>query len=76
MSQVVPDKANSRLWVYTADPSMAEKMTPIPRHDPAPLRSRAEQIADELATQDLALQPTTRQLPQGRTPAAPRPPGR
>jgi hypothetical protein len=55
---------------------MSEAPIPIPRRDPVPLRSRAEQIADELARQDLVEQPTTRQLPTDPTPVAPRPPGR
>ncbi len=57
-------------------PSMSETPIPIPRHDLVPLRSRAEQIADELARQDLVEQPTTRQLPTAPTPVAPRLPGR
>jgi len=55
---------------------MSEAPIPIPRRDPVPLRARAEQIADELARQDLVEQPTTRQLPTDPTPVAPRPPGR
>ena len=55
---------------------MPEKAAPTPRRDHAPLRSRAEQIADELVTQELDEQPTTRQLPTEPVPVRPRPPGR
>ena len=70
------EERRTSVGTQTAFPSMSETPTPIPRRDHVPLRSRAEQIADELARQELADQPTTRQLPTAPLPVAPRPPGR
>jgi hypothetical protein len=50
--------------------------TPSARPDRAPLRSRAEQIADEMAAAQLAPEPTVRKLPTHAATVKPRVPGR
>ena len=49
---------------------------PPTRPEPAPLRTRAEQIADELAAEQRPPQPTMRQLPNDVPPEKPPLPGR
>lgn len=53
-----------------------DEQTPIPRAAPTPLRSRAEQIADELVRDKVDAQPTTRRLPTEAPAQKPRIPGR
>jgi len=52
------------------------EQTPIPHAVPTPLRSRAEQIADELVRDKVDAQPTTRRLPTEPPAQKPRVPGR
>ena len=49
---------------------------PRTRPAPPPLRSRAEQIADELAAEQRAPEPTVRRLPDEAPPVKPALPGR
>lgn len=58
----------------TAPPEMSER-PPTP-HAPHRLRSRAEQIADELAAQNRDPEPTTRRLPGHEPPVKQQIPGR
>lgn len=63
-----------RLEGHPAPPSTMTDQPPTPT--PHRLRSRAEQIADELAAQNRDPEPTLRRLPDHEPPAKPQIPGR
>jgi len=64
-----------RLESDSASPSDMTKQRPTPSA-PQRLRSRAEQVADELAAQNRDPEPTVRRLPGYEPPVKPQIPGR
>ncbi len=64
-----------RLESPPASPSKMTEQPPAPT-SPRRLRSRAEQIADELAAQNRDPEPTIRRLPDQKPPGKPQIPGR